>query len=76
MCLFPSTAFTRIVYEGLIGINNPIVFSINSSLMMLCVDTVLYFTLYVYLDQVLPNEYGTHKHPCFLFKGLFRRKHG
>ena len=35
--------------------------------MMLGIDIIAYALLYLYLDQVLPNEYGTNKHPLFLF---------
>lgn len=32
---------------------------------MLTGDFLLYLILYLYLDEVLPNEYGTNKHPLF-----------
>ena len=41
---------------------------------MLIVDMVVYFLLYIYLDQVLPNEYGTHKHPLFFIQCLWKKK--
>ena len=31
------------------------------------VGGVIFMLLGLYLDQVLPSEYGTHLHPCFMF---------
>lgn len=49
--LFPSTC---ILYIGK-----------DEAMYMLAFDTFFYFILYLYFDQVLPNEYGTHKSPLF-----------
>ncbi len=38
---------------------------------MLAFDAVLYFVLFLYLDQVLPKSFGIAKHPLFCFKPLF-----
>ena len=43
-------------------------FTVNDSLMMLAIDTVAFFILYAYLDEVLPNEYGSRK-SAFFFIG-------
>ncbi len=44
-----------------------------SVLGMLAFDTVAFFVLFLYLDQVLPRSYGIAKHPCFCFQPLLRR---
>ena len=48
---------------------------------MLIVDSVLYFLLALYLDAVIPAEYGQRKSPYFIFmpsfwKSLFDGKKG
>jgi ATP-binding cassette subfamily A (ABC1) protein 3 len=68
LCLFPSTAFTKMIFGNLSNAQTNIQFSNNSALLMMLFDLVLYFTLYVYLDNVIPNEYGTHKSPFFFLK--------
>jgi len=35
---------------------------------------VIYFILYLYFDQIIPNEYGVAKHPLFFIKDLFRSR--
>lgn len=35
---------------------------------MLLVDTVLWFLLGMYLEAILPKEFGQRRHPCFCFK--------
>jgi hypothetical protein len=67
MSLFPPTAYSTIVSSSLFNtvLQN---YTINDALMMLSFDIALYFLLYVYLDQVIPNEYGTHKSPFFFLK--------
>jgi ABC-type multidrug transport system fused ATPase/permease subunit len=39
---------------------------------MLAFDAVLYFVLFLYLDQVLPKTFGISKHPLFCFQPLMR----
>jgi len=39
-------------------------------LFMQCLDTVLYLLLTLYLDAVLPSEWGTSRHPLFCFTWL------
>lgn len=41
-------------------------FNFLAVLAMLAFDFFLYFGLYWYASQVLPSEYGTQRHPCFL----------
>jgi hypothetical protein len=40
--------------------------------MMLGIDTFIFFLLYIYLDEVLPNEYGSNKSP-FFFLGIKKK---
>ena len=42
-------------------------------LIMLIVDIVLYFLLALYLDAVVPAEYGQRKPPHFIFMPSFWR---
>lgn len=46
--------------------------SMNHAYFWLLVDFFLYIALFLYADQVIPNEYGTNKHPLFCIKQLFR----
>ena len=32
---------------------------------MLLISVPLWFCIYLYLDQVVPSEYGINRHPCF-----------
>ena len=36
---------------------------------MLFISVPLWFMIYMYLDTVVPSEYGINKHPCFCFRG-------
>eukprot|EP00756_Hemistasia_phaeocysticola_P014714 Hpha_TRINITY_DN15354_c1_g6::TRINITY_DN15354_c1_g6_i1::g.90491::m.90491/K05643/ABCA3; ATP-binding cassette, subfamily A (ABC1), member 3 len=40
-------------------------FPYSFALFILAVDTVLYLLLFLYLDVVLPSEYGVRRHPLF-----------
>lgn len=51
-----------------------VVFSGNDALIMLIADVFIYFILYIYMDLVLPNEYGIKKHPLFFIKDCFKSK--
>lgn len=42
-------------------------FSFSSCLGMMFADFLLYSVLAWYLSQVIPSEYGTHRHPLFIF---------
>jgi hypothetical protein len=37
------------------------------SLLSLYLAPIVYFVIFLYLDQVLPSEYGIAKHPLFCF---------
>ena len=63
----------RLVYPKLIS-NVKISFSQDNSIIMLAISPIVYFTLYAYLDNVLPSEYGTRKGLCFCLSSLFTRK--
>lgn len=72
LSIFPP--FTYNIYPYIAANNaqdsaNIYTFSISDYYMMLAIDFFAYLLLYVYLDQVLPNEYGTNKHPLF-FLGI------
>jgi len=42
-------------------------FSFRSGMLFLFIDALFYLISYFYFDQILPNEFGTQKHPCFIF---------
>ena len=44
------------------------VYSTMSAVVMLCADTVLYFCLAWYFDQVIPGEYGVRQHPLLCLR--------
>ncbi len=46
-------------------------FTINTALGMLFLDTVLYFIIALYLEQVLPSDYGLRRPWYFVFKPSF-----
>ena len=41
---------------------------------MLIGETVVYFLLYLYLDEVVPNEYGSNKRALFFLDFITKRK--
>jgi len=49
-------------------------FAFSDALFMLTVDTVLYFVLALYLEQVMPSEYGIQKPWHFIFSWCFTKK--
>lgn len=63
----PSFCYDVYPYLSITG--STLSFSKFSYFMMLVADIFVYGILYLYLDEVLPNEYGTHKHPLF-FLGI------
>jgi ATP-binding cassette subfamily A (ABC1) protein 3 len=42
-------------------------YSFNSSLIQIICSYIIYLLLFLYFDQVIPNEYGIAKHPLFIF---------
>ena len=48
-------------------------YSFDTGLLMLLVDTVLFTILGLYLDKVMPSQYGQRLHPCFCFQPSFYR---
>ena len=42
-------------------------YSFNSALWMLLFDFVLFFVLGLYLDKIIPSEFGQRLSPCFCF---------
>jgi ABC-type Na+ transport system ATPase subunit NatA len=51
-------------------------FSFGFVLFALAMSFVFYGALAVYFSMVLPNEFGTRRHPCFCIQRLWRRKGG
>ena len=45
-------------------------FTFEDSLKALAISAVAYTLLAFYLEQVIPNEYGTNKHPLFFIKWI------
>ena len=41
-------------------------YSFNSALWMLLLDFILYFLIGLYLDKVIPSDFGQRLNPCFL----------
>ena len=41
-------------------------YSFNSALFMLALDFVIFFTLGLYMDKVIPSDFGQRLNPCFL----------
>jgi hypothetical protein len=35
---------------------------------MLAIDTVIWLIIGMYLELILPKEFGKTRHPCFFFK--------
>lgn len=77
MCLIPCYAFIvnlKFVTNFFIITNSVINLNQNIIVSMLVLDVFLYFLLFIYLDQVVPNEFGIKKHPLFFIKCLFKSK--
>jgi ATP-binding cassette subfamily A (ABC1) protein 3 len=49
-------------------------FGSHDAYYMLGADVIFYMLAYLYFDQVVENEYGTQKHPLFLFGKFSRQK--
>ncbi|KAL4490990.1 hypothetical protein ABPG73_013059 [Tetrahymena malaccensis] len=56
------------VFGGLIRIS--VDFSVNEAILVLLFDIAVYLLLYLYLDQIWSNEYGTQKSPLFIFQSI------
>jgi hypothetical protein len=48
--------------------------SIGAMWAFLILNIPFWYMIYLYLDQVMPNDYGIQKHPCFCFKSLRKKK--
>lgn len=46
-------------------------YPMSNAAIQLGVESIVYFFLFFYLDQVFPNEYGVAKHPLFFLEGIF-----
>jgi ATP-binding cassette subfamily A (ABC1) protein 3 len=49
-------------------------YPISAVLLLLALDTGLYLLLTLYLDAVLPSEWGTRSGPCFCFSAFCKKK--
>jgi hypothetical protein len=46
--------------------------SFGQSALTFIVTAIVYCLLALYLDEVIPNELGTHKHPLFFLGGRYK----
>lgn len=51
-------------------------FSLHTCVSMMLLDTVLYALLAAYLEQVLPSQHGTSRHPLFFIQPLWTALRG
>ena len=82
-CLFPQPALSLAILSPFWQLDGQQssggfihAFSATDATMMLAIDVVLYLVLYLYLDQVVPNEYGLRKHPLFFVRHLCAKRDG
>lgn len=72
VCLMPQPALSFAIMSKssiLSQINQTI--DPDYAIWMLVADIFIYFLLYLYLDQIMPNEYGISKHPLFILRPSF-----
>ncbi|KAL4509467.1 hypothetical protein ABPG73_022683 [Tetrahymena malaccensis] len=48
-------------------------YSYANGIMMLVIDTIVYFILYLYFDQVVKNDYGTQREPLFFINWIWKK---
>ena len=48
-------------------------YSFNTALWMLLADFVIFFSLGLYLDKVIPQDFGQRLNPCFCFMPSYYR---
>lgn len=48
-------------------------FSVARSLNTMFLSCIILIIIFLYCDQVIPNEFGTKRHPLFCFPCLFKR---
>ncbi|EAR96798.2 transporter family ABC domain protein (macronuclear) [Tetrahymena thermophila SB210] len=48
-------------------------YSYSNGIMMLVIDTIVYFILYLYFDQVVKNEYGTQRDALFFINWIWKK---
>lgn len=76
MIWYPAVAFVRLIYYLTYSCSNAYCVTsfsqfnneMNLCLIVLYVASVVFLVLGIYLDQVLPQEYGVRKHPLFFIK--------
>jgi len=79
--IYPPIAFTRIIYLLCFRCGSAECVSefaelnaeMTDCLKVLYIGALFFFLLGLYLDEVLPKEYGVKKHPLFFIKNLFPR---
>ena len=74
LALFAPFAYSRAFYLLLLSTYTISTMSaeLSALLGMLALDAVLYFALGIYLDAVLPREFGVRSHPLFFLQPLKR----
>ncbi|EAR84995.3 transporter family ABC domain protein (macronuclear) [Tetrahymena thermophila SB210] len=70
---FPQSALVLSwLAAGWQGYSNLLYFTLGDALVVITIMSVFYFVAYLYCDQVIKTEYGTHKHPLF-FLDFFKK---
>lgn len=73
--IFPNLSFqfglSMIVFNE--HLNPNFDYTYEDAIIALSLSSVIYLVLAIYLEQVLPNEKGTNKHPLFFLKNLFKK---
>ena len=49
-------------------------YNVETAIVFFLISSVMFFVLFLYFEQVFPNEFGTKKSPFFFIQCLFRRK--
>ena len=66
------TIFTKLTLNPLVPDSSQLikqeVFNMEFAWTMLILNLPLWIFIYLYLDAIMPSEYGISKHPCFCFK--------
>ena len=65
---FPLAIIATNLAAGLVVGGQLTVLNSTVAWIMLVVDVFLFFGLFMWTDQVLPDTYGISKHPCFCLR--------
>jgi ABC-type multidrug transport system ATPase subunit len=82
MRMYPPFAFCRLIYDMSIGCSNYSCYAhfssltpeMNDCLLWLYLGAVIFLVLGLYLNEVLPQEFGVPKHPLFFLHFLSKKK--